>query len=77
MTKIMTKNERIGRRIKVRRALLDISQADLAQRAGIAQSYVSMIEAGERPLTAAVLNRIAKVLECKPEDLLNERRKIA
>ena len=77
MTKPMTKDERIGRRIKVRRALLDISQADLARRAGIAQSYVSMIEAGERPLTADVLNRVAEVLECRPEDLMNERRKIA
>jgi len=74
---VMTKDERIGRRIKVRRAVLDISQASLAQRADIAQSYVSMIEAGERPLTADVLERIAEALECEPEDLLNERRRLA
>ena len=38
---------------------------------------VAMIEAGERPLTADVLERVAKALECEPEDLLSERRKIA
>jgi len=73
----MTKDESIGRRIKIRRAVLDINQAELAKRADIAQSYVSMIEAGERPLTADVLERIADALECEPEDLLNERRRLA
>ena len=73
----MTKDESIGRRIKIRRAVLDMNQAELAKRADIAQSYVSMIEAGERPLTADVLERVAKALECKTEDLLNERRRLA
>lgn len=73
----MTKDERIGHKIMVQRAVLRINQAELARRAGVAQSYISMLERGERPLTAELLQRIAAALECKPEYFLGEFQDLA
>lgn len=73
----MTKDERIGHKITVQRAVLRINQAELARRAGIAQSYISMLENGERPLTDELLQRIAAALECKPEYFLRDLQDVA
>lgn len=73
----MTKDERIGHKITVQRAVLRINQAELARRVGIAQSYISMLENGERPLTDELLQRIAAALECKPEYFLREFQDVA
>ena len=62
----------IGHRIVVRRAILRMTQADLARRLGLARSYISMLENGERPLNDELLQRIAAALDCKPEHLLQE-----
>ena len=53
----------------VRRAILKITQADLARRIGVTRNYISMIETGERPLTDELLPKIAAALGCKPEEL--------
>ena len=60
----------IGHRIVVRRAILRMTQADLARRVGVTRSYISMLENGERPLTEELLQRIAAALDCKPEYFL-------
>jgi transcriptional regulator with XRE-family HTH domain len=60
----------IGYRIVVRRAILRMTQADLARRVGVTRSYISMLENGERPLTEELLQRIAAALDCKPEYFL-------
>ena len=73
----MTKDERIGHRITVQRAVLRMNQAELARRVGVAQSYISMLERGERPLTDELLQRIAAALECKPEYFLREFQDVA
>ena len=73
----MTKDERIGHKITVQRAVLRINQAELARRVGIAQSYISMLENGERPLTDELLQRIAAALECKPEYFLRDLQDVA
>jgi transcriptional regulator with XRE-family HTH domain len=62
----------IGHRIIVRRAILRMTQADLARRLGLARSYISMLENGERPLNDELLERIAEALNCKPEYFLRE-----
>jgi transcriptional regulator with XRE-family HTH domain len=62
----------IGHRIIVRRAILRMTQADLARRLGLARSYISMLENGERPLNDELLLRIAAALDCKPEYFLRE-----
>ena len=58
----------IGHGIIVRRAMLRMSQAKLARAVGVNQSYISMIETGERPLSDELLRKIAAALNCQPED---------
>lgn len=67
----------IGHKIVVRRAVLRMTQADLARRLGLARSYISMLENGERPLNDELLQRIAAALDCKPEHLLREFQDVA
>lgn len=62
-------NNDIGHWIMVRRAMLRMSQARLAKAIGVDQSYISLIERNERPLTDELLQKIAAALGCKPEDL--------
>jgi|APFre7841882590_1041340.scaffolds.fasta_scaffold199810_1 transcriptional regulator with XRE-family HTH domain len=63
-------NNDIGHWIMVRRAMLRMSQARLAKAIGVDQSYISLIERNERPLTEELLQRIAAALDCKPEYFL-------
>ncbi len=65
----MTNDERIGHKIMVQRAVLRINQSELARRIGVWQSYISMIENGERPISDELLRKIAVALRCKPEEL--------
>lgn len=59
----------IGHAIVVRRTILKMTQTDLARRIGVARSYISLLENGERPLTDDLLQRISAALGCKPEEL--------
>ena len=59
----------IGHAIAVRRAVLRMSQARLARAVGVKQSYISMLENGERPLTDELRQKISTALGCKPEEL--------
>ncbi|MEI2769411.1 MAG: helix-turn-helix transcriptional regulator [Candidatus Competibacter sp.] len=58
----------IGHAIVVRRTILKVNQAELARRIGVARSYISLLENGERPLSDELLQRISAALGCKPED---------
>lgn len=60
----------IGKRIKDARAKQDINQADLADRIGIATSYMSKIENGQAKFGVDILIRIAEVLQISTDDLL-------
>ena len=60
----------VGHAIVVRRAILKMTQTELARRIGVARSYISLLENGERPITDDLLQRIATALRCKPEFLL-------
>jgi transcriptional regulator with XRE-family HTH domain len=60
----------VGHAIVVRRAILKMNQAELARRIGVARSYISLLENGERPLNDELLKKIAAALNCKPEHLL-------
>ncbi|MBK7543099.1 MAG: helix-turn-helix transcriptional regulator [Candidatus Competibacteraceae bacterium] len=59
----------VGHAIVIRRAILKMTQADLARRVGVTRNYISMIETGERPLTDDLLQKISAALGCKPEEL--------
>ncbi len=62
-------NHDIGHWIMVRRAMLRMSQARLAKVIGVDQSYISLIERNERPLTDELRQKISAALGCKPEEL--------
>ena len=62
-------NNDIGHWIMVRRAMLRMSQARLASAIGVDQSYISLIERNERPLTDELRQKISAALGCKPEEL--------
>lgn len=68
----MNINERVGRRIKVRRVELGMTQAELAQKLSVGQSNLSYIERGERDVGVSLLEEIGRALNCKPEYFLRE-----
>ena len=68
----MNINEQVGRRIKVRRVELGMTQAELAEKLTVGQSNLSYIERGERDVSVSLLDEIARALKCKPEDFLQE-----
>ena len=63
----------IGKAIKKRRAAVGMSQAELADRAGVTQATISIIESGKRanPSWDTIVG-IARALGCKIEDLYSE-----
>ncbi len=54
---------RFGEAIRARRLALNLSQLDLAKRAGVHRTYISDIERGTRNITLIVLMRLAHGLE--------------
>ena len=67
----------IGHAIVVRRAILKMTQIELARRIGVARSYISLLENGERPLTDELLQKIAAALGCKLEELTKWQQSVA
>jgi len=58
-----------GKAFKLARALANLSQKDLAARAGLDASYVSLIENGTRKPSLTTLEKLSKALKI-PNDLL-------
>lgn len=52
-----------------RKALDDISQEELAERAGLHRTYLGGVEQGRRNLSLLNIMKIAKALEVEPEEL--------
>ncbi|MEQ9259874.1 MAG: helix-turn-helix domain-containing protein [Roseovarius sp.] len=67
----MAQTQRIGSRIRERRVMRGLKQADLAQRAGISASYLNLIEHNRRRIGGKTLVRIAEELGVAPA-LLSE-----
>lgn len=59
-----------GNPIKVWREYRGLSQTALADRSGLSQSYVAMLEGGSRKGTTENLSRLAEVLDVELEHLL-------
>jgi transcriptional regulator with XRE-family HTH domain len=55
----------LGDVVRKRRLALDLSQEELAARAGVHRTYLSDIERGARNITITVLARLADALEVK------------
>ena len=64
----MNINQQVGRRIKVRRVELGMTQADLAEKLSVGQSNLSYIERGKRDVSVSLLAEIAQALKCRPEE---------
>ena len=59
-----------GENVRMYRKRLDISQEDLADKAGLHRTYIGMIERAEKNITLINMEKIAKALGVKIEDLL-------
>jgi len=60
----------LARSMKRRRAALAISQAQLAERAGLSTGYVGELEMGSKDPSMETLSRIASALEIQPYRLM-------
>lgn len=61
-----------GRKVKTFREQLNISQEELAYRAGMHRTYIGMIERAEKNITLINIEKIAKALNIKLNDLFTE-----
>ncbi|MBL7190371.1 helix-turn-helix domain-containing protein [bacterium] len=60
---------RLGAAIRERRLQADMSQADLAEKADMNRSHLSLIETGEHMPTKRTIEKIAQALNTSPDDL--------
>jgi transcriptional regulator with XRE-family HTH domain len=60
----------IGHKIKKLRELKNLTQDHVAQKLGVTQSAYSRIEVGDTDITYSKLEKIAEVLEMKPEEII-------
>jgi len=63
---------RPGRKLKIARVTADLRQCDLAERAGVHQTLISLLERGKRGTTIKTAGRIADALGCDIEDLMSD-----
>ena len=59
-----------GRRVRLRREELELSQEKLAERVGLHWTYVGQVERGQRNLSLHNIVRIAKGLDSDPGELV-------
>jgi len=64
-----TGNPRLENRLKVYRAMNDLTQGDLAERVGVTRKSVNSIENGHFVPSTELSLRMARVLNCTVEDL--------
>lgn len=59
-----------GDRVRAIRAERDLSQEELARRAGLHRTAISFIERAERSSTLETIERLARALRVEPADLM-------
>jgi transcriptional regulator with XRE-family HTH domain len=62
--------KKFGKRVREERKKLDISQEELADRAGVHRTYIGMIERAERNITLINIHKISRALKIEPYKLL-------
>lgn len=60
----------VGERMKARRQVLGLSQADLGEAIGVSFQQVQKYERGTNRVSASMLCHAARALECAPAELL-------
>jgi len=68
---VMNIREKFGKRVRVERLKLDLSQEELAHEADSNRTYISDVERGTRNPSIEVVERIAAALDVKMGDLLD------
>ena len=63
--------QKIGKKLKISRTKLDLSQADVAIKAGISVNYYARIERDEENPTIETLEKILKALKVKSSEILS------
>lgn len=66
----MSSQEEIGRKIKKARQKVEMTQADVAKKAGIHVNYFARIERGEENPSIEIIEKIAKALKVKSSEIL-------
>jgi transcriptional regulator with XRE-family HTH domain len=61
---------RFGAKLRELRTKQGISQEDLGAIAGLHRTFISMVERGERNVTIATVEKLAKALGCRMGDLM-------
>lgn len=64
----------IGKILRAKREALGFSQEDLAEKAGLDRSYISILERGLKSPTLETFERLCKQLKTLPENVLEEAR---
>ena len=64
----------VGRRIRIRRQELKLTQEQLAFETNFDRTYISLVERGKRNLSLLNLLRFAKALQCSAKDLIPEQK---
>ena len=71
----MDKNGRsLGKKIKLARIESDLIQSELADRMGVTQNYISLIETDKKMPSLKTLIKIARELDVSPGELLSGER---
>jgi transcriptional regulator with XRE-family HTH domain len=61
----------LGKRLRVRRLSLGLSQEALAEKCGLHRTYLGGLERGERNPTLDIIERVAHALGIRPGKLLD------
>lgn len=62
---------KFGNKVRERRRTLNLSQEELASRAGVHRTYIGMIERAEKNITLENIQKIAKALEIPLDKLMD------
>ena len=62
---------KFGNKVRERRAELNLSQEELATRAGVHRTYIGMIERAEKNITLTNIEKIAKALGLSLAEITN------
>jgi transcriptional regulator with XRE-family HTH domain len=65
--------QRMGDRVRERRAALGLSQAELGEKSGLHRTFIGSVERGERNVSVLNLRALARALRVPVAELLADR----